>query len=384
MLTKVYFGQIPTKKDMFSYWEKNFWFQETDFCIVGSGYVGLLSSIFLKQKYPNKRITLLDSKAIPQGASTKNAGFCCFGSIGELWDDLETVGEAELVDLIRLRYNGLKRLEETISFDAIDFQPSGGEEVFTSKAEFDKVAQNLTRLNAITAEATGIEKVFIIKNSRFKSNLYPQVIENKYEGQLNPVKLLKRLQNKAKGLGVEIHYGSALTSWNREGKKGYDLIINKDFSLKCNQLLLTTNAFTAALISDLDIQPKRNQVHISAPMDLENLRGTFHNNKGYLYFRNVGSDRLLIGGARDMDPLIESTIEFGANRLIQEYLVSFVKNHLDMEFQIDQSWSGIIATGNSKFPIIRKTAQGPYVAARLGGMGVATGAEVAKRIVDLV
>jgi L-2-hydroxyglutarate oxidase LhgO len=73
-----------------SYWEIKNWFSNVDFTIVGSGIVGLHTAIRLRERFPKAKIILLEKGALPQGASTKNAGFACFGSVSEIIDDLKT------------------------------------------------------------------------------------------------------------------------------------------------------------------------------------------------------------------------------------------------------------------------------------------------------
>ena len=46
--------------------------------------------MFLKQRFPKKNIIILEKGIFPQGASTKNAGFACFGSISEILNDLDS------------------------------------------------------------------------------------------------------------------------------------------------------------------------------------------------------------------------------------------------------------------------------------------------------
>ena len=72
----------------YSYWELKEWFSNIDFTIVGSGIVGLNCAISLKREHPKAKILVLEKGTLPQGASTKNAGFACFGSLSELIDDL--------------------------------------------------------------------------------------------------------------------------------------------------------------------------------------------------------------------------------------------------------------------------------------------------------
>ena len=80
-----------------SYWEIKQWFQQVDFTIVGSGIVGLNCALNLKRNHPNAKVLVLEKGTLPQGASTKNAGFACFGSLSELIDDLNSHSEEEVI-----------------------------------------------------------------------------------------------------------------------------------------------------------------------------------------------------------------------------------------------------------------------------------------------
>lgn len=71
---------------MLSYWEqKNFFRYEL--IVIGSGFTGLSTAINFKKKNPKARVLILEKGVFPTGASTKNAGFACFGSLTEILDD---------------------------------------------------------------------------------------------------------------------------------------------------------------------------------------------------------------------------------------------------------------------------------------------------------
>ena len=84
-----------------SYWELKNWFTNVDFTIVGSGIVGLHTALALRERFPKAKILLLATGSLPQGASTKNAGFACFGSLLEIIDDFKTHSEEEVIDLVQ-------------------------------------------------------------------------------------------------------------------------------------------------------------------------------------------------------------------------------------------------------------------------------------------
>ena len=97
-----------------SYWELKNWFTNVDYTIVGSGIVGLHCALQLKERFPNSKILVLEKGLLPQGASTKNAGFACFGSLSEIIEDLKSHSEEEVVQLIQKRRDGLQILRRFI------------------------------------------------------------------------------------------------------------------------------------------------------------------------------------------------------------------------------------------------------------------------------
>jgi len=118
-----------------SYWEIKNWFTNVDFTIVGSGIVGLHTALALRNRFPKAKILVLEKGILPQGASTKNAGFACFGSISEIIDDLKTHSEEEVLQLIQKRYAGLQLLRKNLGDLALDYKPFGGYELFLNTDE---------------------------------------------------------------------------------------------------------------------------------------------------------------------------------------------------------------------------------------------------------
>jgi len=76
-----------------SYWELQTYFKNIDLTIIGSGIVGLTAAIESKKKFPSLKVIVLERGILPSGASTKNAGFSCFGSVSELLSDLKNTSE---------------------------------------------------------------------------------------------------------------------------------------------------------------------------------------------------------------------------------------------------------------------------------------------------
>ena len=136
---------------------------------------------------------------------------------------------------------------------------------------------------------------------------------------------------------------------------------------------------------DENIVPARAQVLVTKPIDNLKVKGTFHLEQGYYYFRNI-DQRILIGGGRNLDFKSESTMEFGQTSIVQSKLEDLLKNTIipNINFEIDYSWSGIMGIGNKKKPILKQLSNNVSCGVRLGGMGVAIGASVGRDLADLI
>ena len=132
-----------------SYWEIKNWFSKVDYAVVGSGIVGLHCALHLRERFPDSKILVLEKGILPQGASTKNAGFACFGSLSEIIDDLKSHSEEEVIQLVQKRWNGLQLLRKNLGDNAIDFKPYGGYELFLNEEEntYSECLQKLPFIN---------------------------------------------------------------------------------------------------------------------------------------------------------------------------------------------------------------------------------------------
>lgn len=104
-----------------SYWEQKSWFTNIDFAIIGSGIVGLSCALELRELHPEAKIVVFEKGTLPSGASTKNAGFACFGSMSEILQDLETHTPNEVVGLISERLKGLSTLRAALTDQRIAY-----------------------------------------------------------------------------------------------------------------------------------------------------------------------------------------------------------------------------------------------------------------------
>ena len=367
-----------------SYWELKNWFTNVDYTVVGSGIVGLHAALRLREKFPESKILVLEKGMLPQGASTKNAGFACFGSLSEIMDDLKSHSEEEVVQLIQKRWQGLQLLRKRLGDDTIDFKPYGGYELFLKDDEsgFQECLSKMPFVNEILKPLFRAD-VFTKEIDRFGfQNTNEYLIFNPFEAQIDTGNMMQALMKMAISQDILILNQQAVTSYN-ENANGVEVALG-DFTFQTKKLLFATNGFANALTNGA-VKPARAQVLITEPIKNLDIKGTFHLDKGYYYFRNIG-DRILFGGGRNLDFEGETTTELGQTKIIQNRLEQLLKEVIlpDQEFEIAHRWSGIMGMGSSKNPIVEKLSENVYCGVRLGGMGVAIGSLIGQELADLV
>ena len=367
-----------------SYWEIKNWFSNVDFTIVGSGIVGLHSALALRERFPSSKILILEKGVLPQGASTKNAGFACFGSISEIIDDLKTHTEEEVIQLIQKRYAGLQLLRKNLGDAVIDLKPYGGYELFLKEDEsfYNECIQKIPFINDIIKPLFKTD-VFSKEVDRFNfGGIFENLIFNPFEAQIDTGNMMQALLKKAYQNDILILNNQTVTSF-QELNDGVEVETN-GITFKTNKLLFTTNGFASQLTNN-QVKPARAQVLITKPIPNLDIKGTFHLDKGYFYFRNI-NDRILFGGGRNLDFEGETTTSHDTTELIQNRLVALLKTVIlpHQTFEIEHRWSGTMGVGTHKKPIVEQLSNHVYCGVRMGGMGVAIGSLVGQELADLV
>lgn len=374
-------------KTQTSFWEYSQWLAPSDVIVVGSGIVGLTAALVLKEREPALKITVVERGALPSGASTRNAGFACFGSISELMDDLEQSSAQEVFALAEKRLRGLVRLRERLGDEHIEYEALGGYEVFNQEEQFMTCADQLSFFNRQLQTITGLEQTYSIEDQeipRFGFAGVQHLIINRGEGQINTGRMMIALLEKVRQAGVKVLTGLDIINY-QENEKGIVLNSSTGYQLQTHQLLVCTNGFARQLLPELDVEPARAQVLITEPIEGLSIRGAFHYDKGYYYFRNVGN-RILFGGGRNLDFKAETTIDHNLTDLIQNRLDQLLHDMIlpGINYTVAMRWAGTMGLGKRKQPIVESVTSAISCAVRMGGMGIALGSLTGEEAAELV
>ena len=375
---------ILNKNINYSYWELKQYFTEFDLIVIGAGIVGLSSAISFINKNKKAKILILERGLLPNGASTKNAGFACFGSSSELLDDLSKNNSETVWETVLMRWQGLQILRKRLGDKGIDLNLWGGYELFDSKENKIKSLEKIKDLNKEIYHHLGLKNCFSEypkNNFGFKNT--KGIILNKYEGQIDTGLMMQNLLLLAQKKGITVLNNIEIKAINDLGGKVELKSINGVF--KAKKVVVATNGFANELLKINNINPARAQVLITKPISQLKIKGTFHYQEGYYYFRNI-KNRLLFGGGRNINFKKEETTEIGLNSKIQNHLEYLLKTMIlpNTAFEIEHRWSGIMGVGNEKKPIIKPITNNVIAAVRMGGMGIAIGSKVGEIVAKIL
>lgn len=370
--------------DKLSYWEKVTYFQNVDYVVIGSGIVGLSTALHLRKRENRAKIVVLERGYLPTGASTKNAGFACFGSPSELLSDIELMGESKTAELLKLRWDGLQLLMDTIGKEKLGYQACGSYDLFREQEieDFERIQTQLPYLNHFIEQHLGLSSCFEVSDEPIKQGMrdLSGSVFNRYEGSIHTGRMMERLIQMVYAEGITILGGIHVSGFEDHGN--HVLIETQHGQFKTEQLFICTNGLSKKLLPALDVQPARAQVLVTSPIPNLKLKSTYHYDSGYYYFRTIEQQRVLIGGARNRDLIGETTEEMNVTDKIKNHILSILTEVVlpGCEFSIDYEWAGIMGVGSEKMPFIQSQSPRVHFAVRMGGMGVAMGMEIGRRL----
>ncbi|NOS84577.1 MAG: FAD-binding oxidoreductase [Ignavibacteria bacterium] len=371
---------------MLSFWEKNS-FLNYDIIIVGSGILGLSTACEIKERFPEKNILVLERGILPTGASTKNAGFLCFGSLTEILADIEIKGEAETLSLVEKRWAGINYLKQRLSENKIGYLSYGGYDLIDTPRS--TVIRKVEKVNDLLRQVFD-KDVFEVADSKikefgFNSELVSHLIYSPFEAQIDTGEMMKTLLKYAQFLGIQIINGAEAKEISGGKVAVWHSALNEQITFKSDKVIICANAFMNQILPEPAVKPGRGQVLITDEIDNLKFKGIFHYDEGFYYFRNYGS-RVIIGGGRNLDFRKEESYDFSYN----EKIIDDLKNKLDnmilpgVKYNITDKWTGIMGFTENKLPEIKVIDNNTIAALSCNGMGIALSSYIAREIAGLL
>lgn len=355
-----------------------------DVVIIGAGIIGVSAALDIKERNPTQRVLVLERDLVPAGASSRNAGFACVGSASEIYHDIQLLGADAALEIIEQRWIGLQRLRQRVGDAALGLEQHGAHEVFV---DHHPVLDALDDVNALLRPL--FNETFVTRPddaiARHGFGRAVAMLYTPFEGTIDSGRMMQALWGMAAVKGVELRTGCEVQAI--EGNRIVVRTPTSERTIEAGQIIIATNAWPVVVDGCRrdEYTPARGQILVTSAIDDLPLRGSYHMDEGYVYFRSLGG-RVLLGGARNIAFDAEQTYELETTSTIMHRLAELLDTVIipGRMYRIDHAWAGMMGFSNDKHPHV--TRYTPHVVRAFGcnGMGVAIGSTIAQRAADMV
>ncbi len=278
--------------------------EEADVAIIGGGYTGLWTALFLKELEPRRKVTVLEQGLVGYGASGRNAGI-----VGETIDHSHELAIAhfgldEAKRLARIGRENLDAMETFVRERGINagFERPG--QLMMALTPEHVEALEKAREAAERVGSPGW-KVLSAGDARAElaSPLYLGALLAPRNGLVDPVRLAEGLRLVAASLGVRVHENTPVSAI--KFRKGKVVLAAGGGSVQCRKLVLAANAYSHRLRPSLARRfvPLYDYILVSEPLtpaERQSIgwrsgRGVVDARTFFNYYRLTADGRILFG-----------------------------------------------------------------------------------------
>jgi glycine/D-amino acid oxidase-like deaminating enzyme len=269
---------------------------KADIAIVGAGFTGLWTALFLKQLAPDRDVVVVEQGVAGYGASGRNAGIvseCLDHSHGLA---ISHFGKEETAELARIGLQNIDELQEYAQ--GCDFERSGQLHVALTPGHIEDFASNIA-----VAKELGLSGHRLLNEQEaqqeINSPLYKGALFAPGGGIVNPVKLVDKIKRDAIELGVRFHERTKVEriDGNTIRASGATIVAEK--------IIMATDAYTHHLFPELlwHFIPLYDYIIVSEPLTTaqkerlrwNNRQGVTDGRTFFNYYRLTADNRVLWG-----------------------------------------------------------------------------------------
>lgn len=339
-----------------------------DFIIIGGGISGVSTAYWLRKKYQNASILLLEKNQVCSGASGRNAGFISTGSLALFEQKVNQFGLNKAIEIRKFYQENHRLLKQEIiqnNETDFDYKLCGSVTLSTKNGFYASV------LNSNGFEIEQVTKKQISSQGLLNFN---DGFLDKGDASVNSFKLVSKILDKAKIAVLE----------NCEVYKIGDNSVATNFGeISAETIISCLNGYSSTL-GDSKIDPIRGQMMVVEAKN--NLTNNFYSPDHLCYFRPINKDSILIGGFRKLEEKTEvGYSDHFVTPIIQDAFYSFLKTNIDTnEIKINHQWAGIMGFTPDHMPLLGKTGKNTYFIGGYSGHGMGQSFHCAKVLVDLI
>lgn len=323
--------------------------------VIGSGLSGVSVAYWLlKNGFTD--ITIVDFE-VEKSATFRNCGHILYGTVESMKAMCALHGAETAKKVWDLSISICHEVRETIARHNIDadYRQDGYYVISIDKTEDIEIQESVKLLNEMGFQSDYLSPQQVSKLG-FKNTFGARF--EKGSAQAHPTKFRNGLLQYVLKQGVKYHSGVQVKSV--EGQGDVAVLETNHGTLTFDAAVIAANAYSPLLSSYFAerrlVEPFRGQIITSKPLQHRFAVNQPHSfDHGYEYALVTPDNRLMIGGWRNHTTGGEiGTYDITPNLFVEDGLKQFVKDHYEIEENIDwqYSWAGIMAASKTGFPFI--------------------------------
>jgi gamma-glutamylputrescine oxidase len=350
--------------------------REVDFLVVGAGLVGCSAAFFAGQA--GREVVITEMRDIGLGASSRNAGFMITGLDTYYHHAVEKYGAAVTREMWDLSRRTHAYWHEFAKGGDVRLHQCGSMLLAESASEARDLEDAARALDAV-----GIGHEYCRHDPLDRG--YYAAIRQPQDAAVQPYELVQAIFQQS---GAELVANNELYALEQESDD-YVTVYTRQFIFKARYVMLCTNAYSVNIDPYFvgKVIPTRAQCIATAPLKNGPLLNTCgYSDYGYMYYRDTFDGRLLIGGGRKQNKMLENdTTDDRITDPVQRHLENYLREKFpDIDVPIERRWAGIMGFSVDGLPLVGTLPGKPRVgfAVAFHGHGLAMGAGTAERAVD--
>lgn len=361
---------------------------QADVAVIGGGYTGLSTALHLAKK--GRKVVVIEAAEPGWGASGRNGGQVIAGMKATIGDLAPLFGEETATRMVVNMGGSADLVFSLIDSYGMDCHVvrSGWLQAAHGPAPYrDLIVPRYEQWRGLGVAAQLLNAGETAKALGIDTAPYHAAWRDPRGGTLQPLSYARELARAALSEGVEIIVRSPVTSLRRIGSSWE--VLAKDITLRADQVVLATNAYTGLGTADLwpglaraviPVTSFQMATHpLGAAFDhiLPAGMGVTDSRRLLLYFRRDHQRRIVMGGRSP----VEDNPSFADAAPLQRAIQG-----LFPELGLPKPqfvWSGKVAITKDRLPHIHKPADGLHVFMGCNGRGVGLCTMMGKMLADL-
>jgi glycine/D-amino acid oxidase-like deaminating enzyme len=342
-----------------------------DVVVIGGGYAGINAARELAAR--GKAVTLLESRTLGWGASTRNGGIVHAGykygptALRKKYGD-ET-GKALFAETLA-SFQTVKRLVAEHAIDC-DFREVGYLELAFAPSHAKAFAHEVEEMASVGVAAHEVPRDRI--HEEIGSDAYDAALVVEGSGLLHPGRYFAGLAAAADRAGADLHEGVRARAVRRQGD-GRFVVETDRGAILARDVFIATNGYTDGVVPTLRrrVIPIGSYIIASEPLPEDLVRElspkgrAFFDTKNFLYYWHISADRRMVFGGRAS--FLPTSIDRTAGILYKGLL----EVHPQLAgYRIEYAWGGNVGFTFDRMPHAGRTKDGITYALGCCGTGVA-------------